>query len=156
MAIAHTIEQYLMQHKAAYELLVHPHTGPAYPCLSAAHAPEERVAKAVLLEDEWGLLVALLPSNRNLDLSALNRGLQRNLAWSTEARTTAVFADCASGVTPVLGPAYGIETVLDESLSAQPDVYFDAGDGQELIHLSRDQFLALLNGTRRGRFSRDG
>lgn len=156
MAIARTIEQYLMQHRAAYELLSRPHAGPAYPCLSAAHAPEERVAKAALLEDERGLLVALLPSNRDLDLSALSRGLQRNLTWSTEARAAMVFADCAPGVVPVLSPAYGIETVLDETLSAQPDVYFDAGDRQELVHLSRDQFLALLDGTRHGRFSRDG
>lgn len=156
MAIARTIERYLMQHKAAYELLSRLHTGPTYPCLSAAHAPEERVAKAVLLEDDRGLLVALLPSNRDLDLSALNRGLQRNLTWSTETRAAAVFADCAPGVIPVLSPAYSVETVLDEILSVQPDVYFDAGDGQELVHLSRDQFLALLDGTRHGRFSHDG
>src|SRR5690606_3984321 len=98
MAIAHTIEQYLMQHKAAYELLSRPQAGgPVYPCLSAAHAPEERVAKAALLEDERGLLVALFPSNRELDLIALNHDLQRNLTWSTEARAAAIFADCAPG-----------------------------------------------------------
>lgn len=156
MAIARTIEQYLMQHRAAYELLSRPYTGPAYPCLYAARAPEERAAKATLLEDDRGLLVALLPSNRDLDLSALNRGLQRNLIWSTESRAAAVFADCVPGVIPVLSPAYGIETVLDETLSVQPDVYFDAGDGQEMVHLSRGQFLALLDGTRHGRFSCDG
>jgi Ala-tRNA(Pro) deacylase len=44
-------------------------------------------------------------------------------------------------------------TYLDESLIGHPDVYFEAGDHEELIHMSTDQFLELMDGAERARFA---
>jgi Ala-tRNA(Pro) deacylase len=47
-----------------------------------------------------------------------------------------------------------MRTYLDESLTRQPDIYFEAGDHEELIHMGTDQFLALMDRAERGSFAR--
>jgi Ala-tRNA(Pro) deacylase len=49
---------------------------------------------------------------------------------------------------------HGMRTYLDESLVQQPDVYFEAGDHEELIHMGTDQFLDLMDRAERIRFAR--
>ena len=44
-------------------------------------------------------------------------------------------------------------TYLDETLAQQPEVYFEAGDHEELIHMQTDQFLALMDRAERARFA---
>jgi Ala-tRNA(Pro) deacylase len=43
--------------------------------------------------------------------------------------------------------------VQDESLARQPDIYFDAGDHESLVHLRGADFLNLLGNAKRGIFS---
>ena len=40
----------------------------------------------------------------------------------------ALFKDCEFGAVPPLGLAYGMSTVIDDCLSEQPEIYFEAGD----------------------------
>jgi Ala-tRNA(Pro) deacylase len=50
--------------------------------------------------------------------------------------------------------AYGMQTYVDDSLMKHPDVYFEAGDHQELVHMSMDQFSTLMSDAESGHFSR--
>jgi len=43
--------------------------------------------------------------------------------------------------------------VVDDSLIAQPEVYFEAGDHEDVVHLRGGDFLRLLDGSLHGRFS---
>ena len=63
-------------------------------------------------------------------------------------------AMCAIGAMPPIGEAYNLTTVVDESLLRLPDLYFDAGDHEDLVHVSGMAFRALLRHAVRGRFSR--
>jgi Ala-tRNA(Pro) deacylase len=53
----------------------------------------------------------------------------------------------------MLGSAYGVRTVVDDSLSTLPDVYFEAGDHVSLVHVDQDAFSRLLRGASLGQFS---
>jgi Ala-tRNA(Pro) deacylase len=64
-----------------------------------------------------------------------------------------VFRDCASGAVPPIGPAYGLETVVEERLLAEPDVYFEGGDHESLVHVRGEAFRELVCGARHGRFA---
>jgi Ala-tRNA(Pro) deacylase len=75
------------------------------------------------------------------------------LGLATESELVGLFKDCEIGAIPPIGPAYGIETVVDDSLLQENDVYFEAGDHEELIHVSGKQFRDLVAGARYGRFS---
>jgi Ala-tRNA(Pro) deacylase len=86
-------------------------------------------------------------------LDALNRLLGRRLSLTTEAEIGARFRDCEVGAVPALGPAYGLDTVLDQSLADHSDIYFEAGDHESLIHMRGADFVNLLGGTTRGHIS---
>ncbi len=47
-----------------------------------------------------------------------------------------------------------MQTYVDDSLMAQPDVYFEGGDHQELVHMSGEQFSQLMSDAGHGQFSR--
>lgn len=152
MTIAATVENYLKQNQAPFEVVTHPHTRSSLKTANMAHIPSERLAKAVMLEDEAGYLMAVVPATYHVNLGALRHQLGRNVGLATESDVGRLFKDCELGAIPPLGPAYGIETVFDESLTQQPDIYFEAGDHEELIHMSRDLFVKLLGMAKHGRF----
>jgi len=53
-----------------------------------------------------------------------------------------------------LGPAYNLETIIDETLAEQPDIYFEAGDHEQLVHVSGETFETLLGEAQYTDFSR--
>ncbi len=137
-----------------YEILAHPPTGDALHTAEAAHVPGDRLAKAVILKDAQGYVMAVLPATHHVDLEALRALLGRPLAFAREEELPALFQDCAPGAIPPLGPAYGLEMVVDEALSDDPEIYFEAGDHRDLVRVDAADFAALIEGARRGRFSR--
>ena len=63
------------------------------------------------------------------------------------------FRDCAVGAVPPLGAAYNIPTVVEDSLLSAPEVWFEAGDHEDLVHVRGAAFLSLLAGARHGSFA---
>jgi Ala-tRNA(Pro) deacylase len=59
----------------------------------------------------------------------------------------------ARGNAAPLGLAYGIDAILDERLADAPDIYFEAGDHQALVHMSGRDFLKLMANAPRGEIS---
>jgi Ala-tRNA(Pro) deacylase len=108
----------------------------------------------VVLEDEQGFLMVVLPSSRQVNMQELHRQLNRNLVLATENELGGLFADCEIGALPPIGPAYGVETVVDDAIAEQPDIFFEAGDHEQLIHVTAETFQTLLGeNVQRGRFS---
>lgn len=154
MDIANSLRNFMLTEGVKYDVLRHAHTSCSSETAEAAHIPGDRLAKAVLLEDESGYVLAVLPASRRLALGALHHALQRRLGLATEDEVGELFRDCELGAVPPFGEAYGIETVLDDSLMEQPEVYFESGNHEELIRVSGDQFRRLLAGWPHGPFSR--
>ena len=154
MAIASTVSNYLAEHDVPYDVLTHPHTVTSGESAEAAHVPGNRLAKSVVLEDEQGYLMVVLPASRHVDLGELHRQLNRNLGLATESELGTLFSDCEIGALPAIGPAYGMETIIDDTIAEQPDIYFEAGDHEQLIHVSAEAFETLVGGrAQHGHFS---
>ena len=66
------------------------------------------------LIDEVGYLMAVLPGDRHLGVETLSKKLGRKLRLATESRLVPVFKACDPGAISPLGPAYGMQTVLDD------------------------------------------
>ncbi len=150
MGMAATLQRYLIRQGVDYDVVAHPQTGCSLETAQAAHIPGGRLAKGVILEDEVGYLMAVVPASRHLRLGAVRALLHRNVDLATEPELEALFEDCAPGAVPPLGPAYGLETVVDESLAEQPELYFEAGDHEELVHVPTERFFELLGSAHRG------
>ena len=144
MSIAASVERHLNQLGVKYDVIPHQHTSNTNYTAQAAHVPGEQVAKCVMLEDDQGYVMAVLPATRKVDLGALHRRLGRDLGLATESELARMFSDCELGAIPPLGDAYGIDAIVDKSLLANQDVYFESGDHCALVHVSGADFLRLM------------
>jgi Ala-tRNA(Pro) deacylase len=144
MTIPVSIQKYLDRLGVRYEVIGHSPTQDAAHTAQAAHVPGDRLAKSIVLEDDSGYLMAVIPTSHRLDLQAVDQELGRELGLAGERALLDLFEDCEPGAIPPLGQAYGIDVVVDRSLEDIPDVYFEAGDHLSLIHVSGPDFRRLM------------
>lgn len=153
MTMAGTVRDYLDRHHIPYELVFHPSAPTSMEVAEAAHVPGDRLAKGVLLEDGSHYILAVLPATHQIDLGQLHRHAHHMLGLATEAEAEQVFTDCLPGAIPALGPAYGLDTVVEESLKGGGDLYFEAGDRKHLVHVPADAAAHLWDEAKTDRFS---
>jgi Ala-tRNA(Pro) deacylase len=153
MALVQKLREYLDAKHVRHDVVEHPRTMTAMSTARAAHVPGTRVAKAVVLHDAAGYLIAVVPSAHRIELNTLQDQLGRRLNLATEAEIAELFDDCELGAVPAIGAAYGINVICDESLAAESEVYFEAGNHVELVRVDRPAFGALMKDATWGRFS---
>lgn len=152
MAIAARLQDYMSNRGLRYDVLTHPHSHNSMQTAELAHIPGDSLAKSVILEDDKGYLMAVLPSTEHVRLGQLGRELNARLRLATEADVARLFDDCEPGAIPPIGMVYGLRVMVDDRLSEQEEIYFEAGDHERLIQVSREDFLAMTADAGRGRF----
>ncbi len=153
MAVSMTLQEYLNRWGVEYEVLQHNHTSSSLETAEAAHIPGGKLAKCVMTEDYRGYLMVVVPADHHVEFDLLDEATERRLELATEPELVDIFDDCEPGAMPPLGEAYGIDVALDISLADCNDVYFEAGNHTELIHLRGEDFRDLMVGARQGCFS---
>jgi len=154
MTIAATVKSYIEGRGVAFEVIAHPATGSSHETAEAAHVDEGHLAKAVILKDKDsdGVTMVVVPGDAWVKLSAVEKELGREMLLAEEDAAAGYFPDCDAGAIPPLGPAYGIETLMDKTLTSLAYVYFESGDHRSLIKVNSDDFVKLLSGVRVGYF----
>ncbi len=153
MTIANRIKQDLDEMGIRYEVIPHPHSSSSLESARRAHTPSMQVAKGVALKDDKGYALAVLPAAHSLDLKRLEYDIGRRFKLVTEDELSKLFPDCSPGAVPAIGAAYGLDTIVDKSLLEQPEIYFEAGDHEELIHIKESEFEKLTKGAKYDHFS---
>jgi Ala-tRNA(Pro) deacylase len=145
MTIAATLEKYLDEKGVDYEVLTHRHTEDSLHTAEVAHVTGDKLAKAVVLEDEDGYLVAVIPAIFKLKTGLVHAFTGRNhLAMADEDVLARLFRDCEFGAVPAVAAAYGLEAVWDETLAYAETVYFEGGDHASLVKVSGSDFKKLM------------
>jgi len=154
MSIPARVASYLDDQHIEYDLVEHPYTSTTVGSAITARVSPNTVAKAVVLEDHDNRhLMAILPANHKIKLHKLNHNLDMNLHLANENQVYQMFDDCEEGAVPALGQAYNMNSIYDEALDQLDDVYFEAGDHETLVHLTKAQFGKLMSNTKHSRFS---
>lgn len=154
MSIAITLKNYLEQTGVEYELVPHPYSRNSIETAEQAHIPPEKLAKSVILEDEGGYLMAVCPATCKIKLGDLYHETNRKLQFANEAELADMLGDCVLGAVPPVGDLYDIDVIVDTELFMQPDVYFEAGDHEDLIHVSAEGFQQLMRNAEHASFGR--
>jgi Ala-tRNA(Pro) deacylase len=155
MAIATTLLNYLGERKIDYDLVEHQHTETAFETAKSAHIPMHQMAKAVVLKDQDGFVVSVLPASHSLEIDWVNDALSRKLSLAEEKEFRQLFKDCDAGAVPALGDAYGVDVIWDNDLKYTADVYIEAGDHEHLIWLDRKNFKKLMTSLPHSIISKD-
>lgn len=153
MAFAATVETFLKQHAVPFRTVEHPVSFTSKDTADATHISAHNIAKAVVVGDDRGYIMAIVPGNRYVDLHKLSEMTKRKLGLVDEVRLATVFKDCEQGAIPPVGPAYHMETVVDEDLVGHEKIWFVPGDHSLLVAVDGGDFVQLLGQTRFGRFS---
>ena len=153
MAVARKLASYLDRSGVEAEVVAHRRTATAARTARVSHLAADRLAKGVLLRDGAGYLLAVLPASHHVDLDAVERLCGRRVTLADEEEIGRLFPDCEFGAVPPVGAAYGLPAIVDDVLAGQPDVYLEAGDHLNLLHLRGEQFAGLMQDVQHGRFS---
>lgn len=152
MSISKTVNTYLDDHNVHYDLVPHTRSYSSRETARRAHVDEDHIAKAVVLKDSEGYAMVVLPGGESIKMHALQEELNRDFELANESELNKLFSDCKTGAIPPLGQAYHLDTYLDEQLRSLANVYFEAGDHENLVHINGKEFHELFKGVRHGHF----
>lgn len=154
MSIATTVRDYLEELDVVYDVVEHPASATSLETAHRACLPAHSLAKGVLIKDETGVLsLAVVPSDRSVDLGRVSEALGHRAELASESELPRKFEDCELGAVPPIGNAYALNVLLDERLVEEDEVYLEAGDHHELVHVKGEEFRRLMGGARMGVFS---
>ncbi len=143
MRMAKTVQSSLEKANCEFDIVSHPHSASSLETARVAGIPAERVAKSVILDDHHGrYLMAVLPASRHLDLSKVRGSGEWQI--TRESNLAHLFNDCERGAVPALGESYGLDMVIDPLLTRQKDIYLEAGNHNNLLHMSVPQYLEMV------------
>jgi Ala-tRNA(Pro) deacylase len=154
MRISKGLKRFLDSESIPYELLPHAKTDTSTETAAAAGVAGDRLAKAIVIDDSRRFMVAVIPSTHRLELGTLHKTLGEQVGLATEAEVRLLFDDCEDGAVPGLGQAYGLEVLVDDALLELDDVYFEAGNHSDLVHVTGEMFRGLMSAADHGEFSR--
>lgn len=153
MAIAKRLEEFLEASGLPYEIRAHPRSDYSAQTARRSHVPLEQFAKPVLLADEYGYVLALVPATQRIDLARIGAALHRTLELASEVEIDGLFRDCEPGALPALGQPYEIPTVYDDALRGLGEIYFEAGGHADVVRMRGADYLELLSNALHGPFS---
>ena len=144
MNISPTLVEQLSKQDITFDVLEHSYSNTSLNSAYSANVPSSQMVKSVILEDDSGYVMALVPATHHVKLNQLNMAMNRNLTLAKESELKEIFTDCDLGAIPPIGEAYGIETIVDYDLDECSDIYIESGNHTELVHISGSSFRKLM------------
>ncbi len=155
MQLSARIQVYLDRQQTPYALIPHEPTQTLGEAAAATHIDPQRLARAVLLQDDKGrLLLAILPATYLIDFRAIHEHFGRNCKPAHPDQIAAIFSDCELGSVPPIAEPYGLKAIIDEQFAGNGPIHFEAGYHHCLIRMQSDVFHTLHCDSQRGRIAR--
>ena len=128
---------YLERSGVPFEVVEHERTETAAAEARAAGLPPEDVAKTVVLRDDRGYRLAVIPASRRLDLAKVRDllGETRGLRFVTEPEMASDFGDFEVGAVPPFAPMIEAVELMDERLLDHDRILCSGGDHQHGVLL---------------------
>ena len=145
MPILTKLKEFLDANRISYEVRSHRPAFTAQEVAAAEHVPGREMAKVVMVRDGAEYLMAVLPAPYHVGLEHLEKMAGRtDLRLATEAEFARLFPGCEPGAMPPFGNLYGIPVWVDESLTRDDEIAFNAGNHEQTVHIKYADFARLV------------
>lgn len=139
------LREFLDSRGIAYVVISHSVAYTAQGIAALAHIPGRELAKTVMVKLDGNLAMAVLPALARVDLPALRLAAAAStVALASEREFKDRFPDCETGAMPPFGNLYGMEVFVDEALTRDQEIAFNAGSHRELVKLAYADFSRLV------------
>jgi len=148
MNIPARLENYLKENHIPYSRCTHRVAYSAQAVAAAQHISGRTVAKTVILKAEEQFLMVVLPAPMNVDLHLLREQLPfTQLELADEWEFGRLFPDCQLGAMAPFGNLYGLPVYVEESLTTQEEIVFNAGTHADTIRMKYKDFEKIVRPT---------
>jgi Ala-tRNA(Pro) deacylase len=139
------VVRFLEQAGVAHEVLEHEPTFAAADEAEALGESPTETVKTLALHDRGGWRIAVLPSNRRIDLKRTRRllGATPNLRLASEEEMASAFPDFDVGALPPVGPMLPLPEVIDVRLLYRDHLVCAGGDHRHAIRLDPRDLIRL-------------
>ena len=145
MLVLRRLKEVLDRAKISYEVYNHPRAFTAQEIAAAQHITGRTMAKVVILNVDGSFVMAVLPSNRMVDLELAKAGLgATDVSLATEKQFATLFPECEIGAMPPFGNLFGVPVIVDPALERYESIFFNAGNHQHTVRLKYRDFKSLV------------
>lgn len=137
------LKELLDRYGVHYESITHQPAYTAQGIAAMTHISGKEVAKTVVVKLDGALALAVLPASHRIDLRLLREAAHSTVALASEEEFKGAFPGCETGAMPPFGSLYGLQVLVDETVTHDREIVFNAGSHTELIRLAYEDFARL-------------
>jgi Ala-tRNA(Pro) deacylase len=138
------LHSFLDDLNATYRVSHHDSAYTAQDLAMNEHVPGRQVIKPVLVEADGQFMLLALPACYRVDVNELRAQIPaREVRLADERTLAAIFDDCELGAEPPVGRLYGLVTLMDESLTADDHVTFQAGTHSDSVTMTLAEYRRI-------------
>ena len=146
MAICKRLKEFLDKNNIQYNTFKHRVAYTAQKIAATAHISGDLVAKSVMIRADDQIIMCVCPATYRINLDVLKKELKlKKVSLVSEKEFSRLFPDCEPGAMPPFGNLYDIPVYVAESLTADDDIVFNAGNHSELVQMSYNDFEKFVN-----------
>ena len=128
-----------------YVTITHSLAYTAQEIAASAHVTGKELAKTVIVKIDDKMAMAVLPASYKENFDLLKKAARASkVQLASEQQFRDMFPEREVGAMPPFGNLYGMEVFVDESLSQDEEIAFNAGSHTELIKLAYRDFERLV------------
>jgi Ala-tRNA(Pro) deacylase len=145
---AKKLREFLNSQNVAHMTISHTVAYTAKEIAALTHISNRELAKTVIVKVDGTMAMAVLPASYDVDLFALRTAIgAKSVTLAKESEFKDRFPECDIGAMPPFGNLYGMAVYVDESLTKDKDIAFNAGTHEELLQVSYADFARLVKPT---------
>ncbi|HTZ48722.1 MAG TPA: YbaK/EbsC family protein [Verrucomicrobiae bacterium] len=148
MSVPQRLKSFLDSNYVPYQSLAHSTTYTAQGTATLMQISGKEIAKTVVLcvgEHDAQIVLAVLPGSRHVKFEKLAAFIGRPVRLASEEEFIRFFPDCELGAMPPFGALYNLPVFVDDSLSKDREVVFNAGTHHDVVRMAYQDFARLAN-----------
>lgn len=140
------LKEFLDKLNIHYSSIPHSTAYTAQGIAAVTHISGKELAKTVIVKLDDELVMAVLPASHQVDLDSIKTATNAKMAaTASEREFREKFPDCETGAMPPFGNLYNMKVFVEESLTKDVEIAFNAGSHNELIRLAFADYLRAVN-----------
>ena len=139
------LKEYLDNHNIKYVTIRHSEAFTSQEVAASSHISGKEMAKTVMVKIDGVMSMAVLPAHHQVDFHLLKKTLgAQTVELASEDEFRGIFPNCDVGGMPPFGNLWGMTVYVEESLTENDFIAFNAGSHVEVIRMKYEDFGRLV------------